>query len=255
MMPSMKPVIAVMVLVFCLSGLPAPGMAQERIPEHTLMVQGMGTVSAQPDSVHLTVGVETQASTVEAARNQNSQKATAILQRLKGLGIPGLVLQTAFFTVNPVRETEMMSMPPGPRKPFKIVGYMAQHQIQAKIEGGNPEKIGDYASKIIDTALGAGANNVNGPTFYLSQGNTAQQEALKLAIQQARQHATAIAEAAGVRLSGIYNIEAVSMPMPMRYGMAEAAAMSRDASPAPTPIESGRFDVTANVMVRFQFQQ
>lgn len=254
-MLSKNPVIAAMVLAIFMFMFPAPAMAQERIPEHTLMVQGVGTVSAQPDSVNLTVGVETQAPTVEAARNQNSQKATAILQRLKGLGIPRLVLQTAFFTVNPVREAEIAPMPPAPRRPYKTVGYMAQHQIQAKIEGGDPNRIAEYASQIIDTALAAGANHVNGPTFYLSQGNPAQREALKLAVQQARQHATAIAEAVGVRLSGIYNIEAMSMPMPMRYGMAEAAMMSRDAAPVPTPIESGRFDVTTNVVVRFQFQQ
>ncbi len=232
-------------------GLMSPAMAQDRLPDNIITVQGTGAVTAQPDSMTLNIGVETEGKTVEAARNSNAEKMNAIIRQLKALGIPGLQLKTAGFNVQPIRESE-----PSPvtsrRTVEKIVGYRAYNNLEAKIEGADADRLSGYASRILDTAMAAGANNTSGPNFYMGRENPAQQEALRLAVAQARKHAEAVASAAGVTLTGVYSIEAYAQPIAMRsYAMAapDVAEMRK----AGTPIESGTMDVTANVTVRFDF--
>jgi len=88
----------------------------------------------------------------------------------------------------------------------------------------------------------------------MSQNTKAQQEAFKLAVQQAKDTAHTIADAAGVKLTGISGIDTFQQgvayrPHPM---MKAAGAMMADA--APTPIESGDQEVTSTVTMRFEFE-
>lgn len=227
-----------------------PALAQEHIPANTITVQGTGVVHAQPDSVQLNLGVETQAKTMEAARNDNARKMTMIIEKLKALGIPNLKIQTGSFSAYPVQEPD----PKSPQSPYKIVGYRVNNNINIKVEEADSTQLGTYSSKVLDTALAAGATNAGGPSFYVSQGTQSQQTALKLAVQQAKTNAESIAQAAGVRLSGIYNIEAYAQPIPMSAPMANMRGGVMMEAKQYTPIESGEYDITANVTIRFEFQ-
>ncbi len=235
--------------------MPLTAMAQERFPENTILSQGVGVVTAQPDTMQLNLGVETEGKTSEAARNANAQKMNAILARLRGLGIPGLVLKTAHFNVYPIRESER----PDPRghysgRPDQIIGYRAHNQIMARVEGEDNSALASYASRLIDSAVGAGATNVDGPNFFLSKNNKAQQEALKLAVRQARENAEAVAQAAGVRIVGVYSIDSYAQHMPLRGGVMMMNKAEAAEAAAPTPIEPGDFEVTSNVTVRYDIQ-
>lgn len=238
-------------LVFALSWCPLGAQAQERIAENTITVQGTGAVTARPDSFQVTVGVESRGNTVEAARNQNAQRMTAVINRIKALGIPNLVLQTTGFSVYPIREPQPKDRNGG-RMPDRIVGYEVRNQLNIKAEGADTDQLATAASRVVDTALAAGANIGGDIQFYLSRNSRAPMEALKLAVAQARQNAEAVAQAAGVRLTGVYTIEAYAQPIAMRSSMpmlAKGADMAET-----TPFEPGESDVTANVTVRYDFQ-
>lgn len=237
------------VLVFSLAG---PVMAQPQMVENTIQVQGSGSVTARPDAARLTVAVETEARTVEAARNENARLMNSVLQRLRQLGIPNMEIETTGVQVYPVREVPEVAPRQTRQRVPTVVGYRAVNSIRVSLENVNPDRLAGDVSRIIDTALAAGATNISGPSFYLSENSTAYREALTLAVQQARQTAETVARAAGVQITGIYNIETFSPPMPFRATMAESA---RTDAAATTPIETGLQEVTATVMVRYTFRE
>lgn len=248
-----QPVVMVtlaMVMALMFSGGVAQG--QERIPENTLMVQGQGAVKARPDSFDLSISVITEAKTAEAARQANAQKMSAIIQRLKALNIPKLTLQTTGFRVYPIREPINPEERARRNLPGQIVGYGASNTLRVTLEEGSPDTLAEHASRVMDTATAAGASQVSGIRFYLSQNAPSHQEALTLAVAQARQMAQAIAQAAGVTLTGIFNIETYSQATPMRQSMALGSAAK--AEQMDTPVEAGELDVTASVTIRFDFR-
>ncbi len=235
-------------VVLCFSTLIWNANAQDLTPQNTITVQGSGLVTAKPDSVQLYLGVQTQGETIEAARQENSQKSAAVIRSIRALGVPNLEIQTTSFNVYPFYATET-SLTPLSSGENKIVGYRVNNQLRVQVEDVNSTKLSGYSSQIIDTALKAGTNTSGGPNFYLSQRSHAQQEALKFAIQQAHQIAETVAHETGVRLTGIYNMEVYSQPtiMSRSFAMAKPETTS-------TPIESGEIEVTSHITIRYSFK-
>jgi hypothetical protein len=98
----------------------------------------------------------------------------------------------------------------------------------------------------VDAAVGAGANNVNGPNLSVGDQGSYNAQALKLAVDDAKAQAQAIANAAGLTLGGILHItNQSSTPPPIVYG-AQLAAKAVGTS---TPIEAGSQQIQATVTV------
>ena len=101
---------------------------------------------------------------------------------------------------------------------------------------------------VIDAAVGAGANEVQGIQFSVINEAPHRAEALRRASQEARTKAQTIAEALGVRLSSL--IEAteggveVTPPRPLAFERAAFAA---------TPVQPGELTVRATVTVHYRF--
>src|SRR5439155_11669683 len=120
-------------------------------------------------------------------------------------------------------------------------GFVAQNTISAKA------KIAD-AGGLVDAAVGAGANTVDGPTLTVSDQDALYRAALKKAVEDARARAQAIAEAGGFGLGQVTTVaEQSAATQPIMFD--RAAALSTKA--APTPVEPGTRDVTADVTVSF----
>jgi uncharacterized protein YggE len=108
------------------------------------------------------------------------------------------------------------------------------------------EKIGD----VISAASGAGANEISGPSFTLSDDSDVRNDAIELAIADARKRAEVMAKAAGKTLGEIVSVSeaGVSVP-PVYYDMG-----TRAAAEAAVPIEPGQLDVTTSVTVVFELK-
>src|SRR6185437_4979396 len=61
----------------------------------------------------------------------------------------------------------------------------------------------DAAAAVVDAAVGAGADEVSGPSLYRSDADSLYREALKDAVANAHDKADAIAAAAGLTLGGV----------------------------------------------------
>jgi uncharacterized protein YggE len=221
----------------------------------TVSTAGTATTDVKPDKVSVTVGVETNGTTAEEAATKNADLMEQVIAALKELGISDEQIATSSYSVYPVysykdmvnacRVMEGYPIPPECYVEQEITGYKAVNSVTVTLDVE-----GDVdASEVIDAAIGAGANNVNGVYFFVSQ--ELQQEVrdslIKEAIDNARHTADIAADAVGHSVSGVQsiNLSDVNFP-PMFYDRSffSEAAVS-------TPLLPGEQEVSMTVNVSF----
>ncbi|WP_231636066.1 SIMPL domain-containing protein [Novosphingobium sp. ST904] len=183
------------------STMAVPAVAQDSgmIPAiaagHTLLtINAQGSSTRTPDMAGFSAGVTTQGATASEALNSNSTRMSQVIASLKRAGVADKDIQTSSLSVNPVyaqpKRQPDGSYVDGPRE---IVGYEAGNTVSVR-----QRKLDDMG-KVIDALVKAGANQVNGPNFMLSQPDAAQNEARVAAIKDARARADLYAGATGLR--------------------------------------------------------
>jgi uncharacterized protein YggE len=204
----------------------------------TIQVTGSGTLSAPPDQAVLYLAVETQASTATAATTTNAAAMTKVINALTAAGISNSSMQTTSYTLNPV-----YSNSPNQSVATTIIGYDAINSIQVTLT--NLGSVG----QVLDQAIAAGANQVQGITFTLSNAAqaTLQKQALQLAMQDADSQAKATAAALGVTIVGPISVSPSYVFQPVSYNRYSALAASS------TPVQPGTLQVTVTVQVTYQF--
>jgi uncharacterized protein YggE len=197
-------------------------------------VSGSATVQVPPDRAQVSFAVETRAEVAADASTSNAAAMSRILAALRGAGLPGLEVETYGYTLQPQYATD-------PSRVRSIAGYAAFNNVRATISAV------DQVGRLIDVAIGAGANQVASIAFVASNTDPARTAALAEAVRNARTQAEVIARELGFELGAPLEIRGgAERPMPIMY---EAAAMRMQADV--TPIEAGDQSVAANVTVRF----
>ena len=207
----------------------------------TIEVSGNGEAKVTPDRALVYVGVQTKGRSAALAGQENAKLATAVLEAVRGAGIAREQIGTMNYSVNP----SYRYYPDG-RKP-ELTGYDASNTVRVEVR--NLELVG----KVIDAALGAGANNISGINFFASQIDATKREALAAATTDARLSAEVMAKAAGGTLGALVTITSQTQEMvrPMPQVMMMARARVADAeTPVVSPTER---TVTATVIGRWQF--
>lgn len=219
------------------------GLAQERaaavaVPQ--LVVSASDEVEVAPDRARLLVAVETRGRTAQAAAGENARISTAVRDALIRAGVPRERLQTQGLVVSPEYQYPREGGRP------TVVGYQGRNQIAVEVQ--------DLAklSAAFDAALASGATRIDGPSFYLSNPDSARRVALGAAVRRARGDAEAMALAAGLRLGQILELTTGSAPESPVFREAAMSAMRAESDVA-TPVEAGlirvRVDVTLRVSV------
>jgi uncharacterized protein YggE len=218
-------------------------------PPRLITTQGHGEVKVRPDSLSVNVRVETKNEKLPMARSENNRKAQEIVSALKALNIPNLKLETQGLNVYPVQEYQKDKLP-------KVVGYQVSNGLVVTVTGATPDVLGEYGSRIVDTALNSGANHVDGLNFFLNDPTPARNQALSLAVKDARRNADVMAKAADINIVGVYSMEGNAQfgsfprPVPMYAMKSRMAVAEADSAP---PVETGETTVTSDVTVRFKF--
>jgi hypothetical protein len=202
--------------------------------------QGSALVSRSPDRAVLVFGCSTQAETSAKAQNDLNASMERVLKAVKALNLPGLVVQTSGLSLSPMFDfsTQTDGRPP------RITGYRASNTVRAQVD--DVSKVGT----IIDAAIAAGANELQGISFELKDDKEARREALTKAAQDAREEAETLAAALGLRIEGVVEAQ-VGTPV-MRPFFARSMAMEMQAAAAPTPVEPGEVQVQAEATVIFR---
>lgn len=208
----------------------APAAAGE--PGNGITVQGSGSIISVPDRALLSFGVETQAASAKAALAANATEMRKVIAAVKAAG--GTEVQTQSVSLYP-RYAESSGA-----GSVAVQGYVAQNSVTAVIRALA------RAGAVIDAAVGAGANQVSGPSLSRGDQEELYVKALGAAVADARTRAKALAAAANVTLGRITQIvEGGSAPPP---GVLSASKVSDAAG---TPIEPGEQQLVASVTVTF----
>ncbi len=218
--------------------------AQEPLPEEqlseptrTVSVTGTGQVRVVPDVATVQLGVQTEAELASDALSQNNQQMLALIGALQEAGTAPEDIQTQVVQLQPQR-----AQPVEPRQGIgEIIGYLATNIVEVTVR--NLESLG----AIIDAAVQAGGNTVQGISFQVSEPGQAVVQARQRAMQDATMAAEQLANLAGAELGQVLTIsEAHRAPVALeRAVVAEAVAV---------PIQPGTesVEVTVNLTWRLQ---
>ena len=226
---------AVLFAAAAIAGVGRPGPANSAsgtttTAQRLVTASGHGTVTAVPDQAVVSAGVSTRAATAQAALAQNADDMQHVIAALKNAG--GTDVQT-----------QQVSLYPQTNDQGTVTGYSAQNSVSAKAGVAK-------AGALVDAAVAAGANTVEGPTLDVSDQDALYRKALADAMADARSKAEALAKAGGFSVGPVYAVteQGAQTPPPVVWQAASAAK-----APA-TPVEAGTQDVTADVTVSFQIR-
>ena len=207
----------------------------------TISVQGTGKVAVRPDTGIALVGVDTRAPKLADATAEVARLMTAVLARVKALGVADRDLTTVSYSVDP-----LMAPQQRPDDPPRITGYRVTNVVQIKIR-----KIDD-TGHILDTALGAGANSLRSLFFTVDDPTQAATEARARAVRDASTRARQLADAAGVKLGELVLLtEGVPPPRPV---LREFGRASMATAMAPGPVETGEQEISVTVEAHFRIR-
>jgi uncharacterized protein len=219
--------------------LATPALADSDIPP-AISVTGEATISTPPDLAHIDAGVASDAKTARDASEANNAAMAKVLQALKGANIDDKDIQTSRLLLQPQYASTASSRP----GPTSIIGYRASNHVTVKLR--DVAKV----AGVIDTLVAAGANEIGGINFTVSQASKLLDEAREKAVADARRKAEIYAKAAGVTLGAPLIISEGGAPViPLfRARMAPMAAAS-------TPIAQGEETLSVSVNVTWAIKQ
>jgi hypothetical protein len=212
--------------------------------ERSIAAQGTGEIRVRPDSARVSLGVDAEAKTLEKAQQTVNDKMASVIKEIQKLDIPNLSMQTQILQVYPIRGKQASGsseLPP-------IVGYHASNGLAVNVLRRSPESLGGDVSKIVDTGLKAGANDVGGVQLFREDLAAPRDAALHAAVMMAERDARTMAGAARVNLGAPLTIEELPS-FSAQPRMLEAAALKLRTE---TPVEIGEITVSASVSMRFE---
>jgi uncharacterized protein YggE len=216
----MKRLTALAVAIAAATLLAAPALAETVLPA-MISVTGEATVSVAPDLAQIEGGVTSEAKTAREASDANNTAMGKVLLALKGAGIEEKDFQTSRLSLQP----ESAPNRTGSGAP-SIVGYRASNRVTVRLH--DVTKV----ANVIDAMVGAGANDIGGINFTVSNASKLLDDAREQAVADARRKAEIYARAAGVTLGAPISISEASSPGPlfrakMPMGMATTAPIAQ----------------------------
>ena len=230
----MKPMKHLALIAAAIGALLAPpALAQSETP--AISVTGEATIAVPPDQAQVEAGVTSDGKTAREASEANNVTMGKVLLALKAAGIDAKDIQTSRLSLQP------QSAPN--RSTNAIIGYRASNHVTVRLR--DVTKVAD----MIDLLVGAGANDIGGINFMVSQASKLLDDAREQAVADARRKAEIYAKAAGVTLGAPLSIAEEGGPAPVfRAKMLGAMA-------APTPVAQGEETLSVNVSVSWAIKQ
>lgn len=229
---------------FALAFAPAAAAAQDvaislRPGEVLLRVQAEGTDKRRPDVMAITAGVVTTGKTPKEALARNSELARRLIDAIRSAGVQPADVRTSDLRLEPqIDGAERERAGREDREP-RIVGYRAHNRLAVTLRDLA------RAADIIEGLVAAGANEVNGPSFTLSDPRPAMRLARRAAVEEARQQANDYADALNMRVARVLRVSE-------RQGFSnEDGTVVTGSAVRPPPIEPGEIDTRVDVWIDY----
>ena len=205
--------------------IPVAAAAQQVTPADPPLVvsSGEGVVEAAPDRAWITITAESRAGNPRDAQRRNAEAMTPVLDKLRASGISSDAIRTLGYDLQ--QEWDYVNN----QRVSK--GYVARNTVDVRVD--NIDRVGE----LLELAVGSGATSVGGVRFDLKDRKKLEREALRLAVEDARGRAEAVAAGAGRSIDRVLRIDAVNSgggPIPL-----QRIAFAREAASDAPPIATG----------------
>jgi uncharacterized protein YggE len=221
-----------------------PVMAQEHAhpaPQRTVTTTGQAELSLAPDQAWVTVGIEARAQKPQDAQRQAAEVMNRVHAQLEALGIPAAAIKTVSFNLNADWDYS--------NDQRRLRGYIVTNLVQVRVD--DITKVAD----VLDRSIASGGNAIHGIRWDIKDRAKVERDALRQAVEDARQRAEVAVAAAGATLGPVSNISE------QRYDYApRPEMMMRSAAPPPapampaTPISAGEIEIRTSVTVSFRIE-
>lgn len=220
------------VLCFSLLLISLPNNHTSAASKHdsVVIVTGSGAASAAPDTANISLTISTAAEETSTASGENAATTEKVRAAVRELGISKSDIQTGNYNCYPVYDNNN-----------SISGYRVSNTLKVTVR--------DFSviNKAIDNSLAAGATQISGLYFSLSDTSKLRSIAIKAAIADAKEKAEIIAASLGKTITGIDTITESSSDSPRRY----SNAMLLKAESFGTQIDGGEIDYNATVTIHY----
>lgn len=181
----------------------------------TLNLSAQGEVRATPDVATLTLGVMREAATAQAALAAAGTALNAVTRALTAGGIAARDVQTQSIRLNPR---------------FSNTANQARDIVAYQASSGATVRLRDLAraGALIDAAVAAGANQVNGPVFGIENRAVLERQARDQALRTLGEEAASVADAMGQRVVRLVSVNTQAFVAAAERGVVAGA-------PAPPP--------------------
>jgi hypothetical protein len=210
----------------------AAALLPARAADRLVTVTGEASISVKPDTAVIRVGVNSQGKTAKAASEANAREMTAVLAAIKADGIEDRDIQTSHLSLQPQYD-------PNKAGTARLLGFQVTNQLTVKIRD-----IGKLPA-FLDSTVAAGANEMSGIEFIVSEQSKLLDRVRAEAIADARRKAELYARAAGTKVGHVVSITdegAAPPPRPVMQAMRAGAV----------PIAPGEQTLRAAVTVSYE---
>ena len=200
----------------------------------TLNLAAFGETKIAPDMASISLGVNTDATNAAEALSANAAQMNKVMNALAAAGIAPKDIQTSNLSLNAQYDYEANQTP-------KLRGYQASNSVTVIVH--DLKKLG----QAVDATVKAGANQVNGVSFGVSDPGAAEDAARQKAVKALLAKANLYANASGYKVARLVSLsESGGYQAPQPMPMMAMARMEKDAG---SPVSGGemslRIDVSA----------
>jgi len=211
------------------------GTSVQGVSENTIQMSGSAEKKVVPDTASISIGVVIEADTSQEASEENAAIMTAVLQELKDLGLEDKDIRTSYVSVYPIYNYD------GVRT---IEGYSASNSVEVTTTDL------ELLSDIIDKSAAAGANQIGGVSFSVSDEmqKELREELIDEAVEDASSKAELLADSLGIRIVGVQTASISDGFSPRLFFDVAEAAIEEEVGVS-TPILPGESTVSMSVHV------
>lgn len=221
-------------------GAVAPGLAH--VGARTITVSGSAEILTAPDCFEITAGFEVQTSKLDEARDEGKRRAAALLAVADKHGVKPVDVQSHQLSLQPRYDNNY-----GEHR--KLIGYEAARSLTLTVHD-----VDEVEGVLYDLAA-AGANRIDRVEFRTSALTKKRAEARVLAVEAAKEKATAMAAALGQQVGEPLRIDESGEPSPWGAPNFNNYVLSNEtAAQVSETVASGKIQVQARVSVVFKLQ-
>ena len=213
------------------------------LAETKITVNGTGEVRVSADTAIISLGVNARDKDVLKAQQRVNETIAAIRTALIEQGVKEENINTDFINIYPLYDYS--------NDQEQLAAYNASSTLAIKVT--DMESVGS----LIDVCFAAGANTLNGISFSASETEEAKTEVMKKAVTDAKKKAEILAEASGLKITGIEIISEGGVYSYQNnvgnvYAKGVDDIVEETEADAGTVVQSAKLIVSASVSITFE---